>query len=275
MTNTPISGVQKKLKRSAFAFDYNNFEQLNKISSENNLAAIIMEVSRNTKPKKNFLKKIRDLATKKNIVLIFDECTSGFRETYGGLHLKFGVNPDLALFGKALGNGYAINAILGKKSIMEFSNKTFMSSTFWTERIGPTAANKTLDIMEKYKTWEFLTNQGIYIKEQWKKIADNNNVKINIEGLNALPKFSFLEENNILKTFITQEFLKNQLLALNSIYICIDHTKSQLKQYFEIMDKIFYKINLQKKRGHPIINLLDGKPSIFGLREEVNKKLKI
>ena len=75
-----------------------------------------MEVERNIKPKNNFLQKVRKIADENNIVLVFDECTTGFRETFGGLHLKYGVNPDMMILGKALGNGYAITAILGKKN---------------------------------------------------------------------------------------------------------------------------------------------------------------
>ena len=67
------------------------------------------------KPKNNFLKKVKDLAKKNKLILIFDEITSGFHDNFGGLHLKFGINPDLAIFGKALGNGFPISAIIGKK----------------------------------------------------------------------------------------------------------------------------------------------------------------
>ena len=103
------------MKSSAFPFNFNSLKDIKKIISQNNLAAIVMEVSRNFRPNINFLKEIRKLSQKKNIVLIFDECTSGFRETYGGLHKKYKINPDLAIFGKALGNGYAITSIIGKK----------------------------------------------------------------------------------------------------------------------------------------------------------------
>ena len=110
-----------------------------------------MEVSRNMGPEDNFLHKIRKLASEKNIVLIFDECTSGFRQSFGGLHKIYGVEPDMAVFGKALGNGYAITAVIGQREVMEVAQSTFISSTFWTERIGPVAALKTLEIMEKEK----------------------------------------------------------------------------------------------------------------------------
>src|SRR4029077_19095958 len=102
------------------------------------LAAIIMEVSRNQGPAEGFLTRVRDLATRRGIVLIFDECTSGFRQTYGGLHQLYGVEPDMAMFAKALRNGFAKNASVGRPAVMEAAQSSFISSTFWTERIGPT-----------------------------------------------------------------------------------------------------------------------------------------
>ena len=94
---------------------------------------------------------MRDIATENKIILIFDECTSGFRETFGGLHKKYGVEPDIAIFAKALGNGYAISACIGRQEFMQAAQQTFISSTFWTERIGPTAALKTLEIISDDK----------------------------------------------------------------------------------------------------------------------------
>ena len=136
MNNLPIDGVPKNLKNTVFSFDYNNFDQLSKIVKKHRIGVIKMEVKRTSEPKNNFLEKVRKLATKNNIVLIFDECTSGFRQTFGGMHKFYSVEPDMAIFGKALGNGYAINAVLGKRAVMECATKSFISSTFWTERIG-------------------------------------------------------------------------------------------------------------------------------------------
>ena len=76
-----------------------------------------MEVIRNVEPSDDFLQRVRKLATDKNIVLIFDECTSGFRECFGGLHKKYGVNPDIAVYGKTLGNGYAVSAVVGREEV--------------------------------------------------------------------------------------------------------------------------------------------------------------
>ena len=96
--------------------------------------------------------------------MIFDECTTGFRQTFGGLHKDVGVNPDIAIFGKALGNGYAINAVVGSKKVMMKAQDSFMSSTFWTERIGSVAALETLKEMEKLKSWNLITKKGIKVQ---------------------------------------------------------------------------------------------------------------
>ena len=142
--------------------------------------------------------------------MIFDECTSGFRETFGGLHKKYNVEPDMAMFGKALGNGYAITAVIGNKDIMKFAEETFISSTFWTERIGSVAALKTLQIMEKEKSWDVITEKGKNINDEWKKLALKHNLTIKVFGLPSMTSFQIDSKNWIkYKTYITQEMLKS------------------------------------------------------------------
>ena len=233
-------GVYKKLRGSIFPFQYNDFVGLKKLLNKHRDIGIIkMEVIRNVRPKNNFLKKVQKLAKDRKIILIFDECTSGFRENLGGIHLKYNVIPDICILGKALGNGYAINAILGKKEIMDQANNTFISSIFWSEASGFTAALKTLEIMKKNKSWRYITNLGKYIKKKWTEISKKNNVRISIRGLDPLPSFIFKNNNLIYKTFITQEMLKNKILATNTIYVSISHNKKNLKKYFNFFNKIF------------------------------------
>jgi glutamate-1-semialdehyde aminotransferase/spore coat polysaccharide biosynthesis protein SpsF (cytidylyltransferase family) len=267
MRNLPIEGVQKNLKNSAFVFEYNNFDQLKKIVSQNNIGTVIMEVSRNEPPKKNFLENVRKLTKNKNIVLIFDECTSGFRETFGGLHLKYKINPDIVTFGKALGNGYAVNAVLGTESVMDYANSTFISSTFWTERIGSVAGLKTLEIMEKIKSWKTISSLGRKIKIKWEALAKKHKLKLTIQGLDALPRFDFDNKNNLYyKTFIAQEFLKKKILASNSIYLCTEHNINMFNNYFNILDKIFFTINRSIEDRLDPAALLNGPVCKGGIR---------
>ena len=261
------NGVPKGLMGTVIPFTFNNTKQIEEIVANNELAAIKMEVQRNEPPSKEFLEIIRNLCTQKNIVLIFDECTSGFRETFGGIHKKYGINPDIAMFGKALGNGYAITAVIGKESVMDAVQKTFISSTFWTERIGPSAALKTLEIMEKLKSWEIITKTGKKIKTNWDKLAEENNLKIKHKGLPSLAGFDFDNEYNLkYKTFITQEMLKEGYLASNSIYVSISHDERILDRYFDKLSSIFYKLSLCSSGTLDLDELLIGEVCHSGFR---------
>ena len=267
MKDAPISGVPKNLKNTVFPFEYNNFSQLKKIVKENEIGVIKMEVKRNLEPTNNFLKKVRKLASDNNIVLIFDECTSGFRQTFGGMHKQYNLEPDMAIFGKALGNGYAINAIIGKRSVMENTSKSFISSTFWTERIGPTAALETLKIMEKLKSWEQITSIGKKIKNKWYLLAKQNKIDLVVQGIDALPNFYFNSNNNLsYKTLITQEMLKRKILASNIVYCSIAHKKNILEKYFDVLNDVFYKISKVEKNQNLIDDFLKSKRSISGMR---------
>jgi glutamate-1-semialdehyde aminotransferase len=226
-----------------------------------------MEVHRNEEPRNHFLSKVRKLASDKNIVLIFDECTSGFRKTFGGLHKYYKITPDIAIFGKALGNGYAINAVIGKKSIMDKTNNTFISSTFWTERIGPTAALATLREMEKIKSWDVISSIGKKIKKQWSSISKINSVSIDIQGIDALPNFIYKSKNHLkYKTFVTQEMLKRKILASNSIYCSISHTDKVMNKYFDLLNEVFYKISKIEKNELNLEDCLKSPVCLSGLR---------
>tara|TARA_B100000787_G_C16199227_1_gene303601 strand:+ start:12549 stop:14576 length:2028 start_codon:yes stop_codon:yes gene_type:complete len=252
------NGVPKSLLDTVFPFTYNNYTQLETLVNNHDIGVIKMEVSRNIEPKDNFLQRVRKLATDRGIVLIFDECTSGFRETFGGLHKKYNVEPDMAMFGKALGNGYGITATIGKREIMEAAQSTFISSTFWTERIGPTAALATLKVMEQIKSWETVTKTGLDIRKGWQKLADQHDLKINHWGMPALTGFTFQSEHALLyKTLITQEMLGKGYLAGNSVYVCIDHTPDVVEGFFQALDPIMELIK-QCEDGRNIMSLLKG-----------------
>jgi len=237
------NGVPKNLKNSVYPFHYNNFEELEEIVNTHNIGVIKMEVVRNMGPEDNFLHKVRELATRKNIVLIFDECTSGFRETYGGLYKKYGVEPDMAVYGKTIANGYALTAVVGRKEIMEAAQTTFISSTFWTERIGPAAALKTLELMKEYRSWEVITETGNIVRKGWQELADAHGLKIAIAGLPSLSTYSFRSDNaQKYKTFITQEMLQKGFLASTNFYASIAHRQEDIDRYFAALDGVYKTI---------------------------------
>lgn len=231
-------GVPKKLLKTVFPFRYGNFNELKKICKKNKIGTIKMEVCRTSYPNITFLKKVRKFADKNKIVLIFDECTTGFRETLGGLHKKVNIKPDLCIFGKALGNGYPITAVIGKKNIMDCVKSTFISSTFWSERAGYAAALKTIEIMEKKRTWKKITRIGNKIQKRWKKIFQKEKLDVKINGIPSLANFTFSNNHQKYKTFITQEMLKQNILASNLVYCSVAHTDRVLEKYFIQFEKI-------------------------------------
>lgn len=238
------AGVPRDLKGTVIPFTYNNLAELEEIVKGNpDLGAVKMEVTRNIGPKKGYLEGVRELCNKHNIVLIFDECTSGFRETLGGIHKKHRVEPDMCMFGKALGNGYAVTAVLGRREIMEAAQKTFISSTFWTERIGSAAALATIDEMERLKSWEIVTRQGRKITRRWQDLGKELKLPLITAGLPALTSFSIQSDEWLKhKTYITQEMLKKGVLAGHSVYVCTEHTDEVIDQYFEAFTPILSKI---------------------------------
>ena len=255
------AGVPRSLEGTTIPFLYNDFDSLEKIIQSGEVGVVKMEVFRTQEPKKNFLKKVRDLCDENEIILIFDECTSGFRKTFGGLHLDYGVDPDMAMFGKALGNGYAITAVVGRKEIMDYAQSTFISSTFWTERIGPSAAIACLEEMQNIQSWKIITNIGSDIKKRWISLSKKYDLDLNVYGLDALAGFTFPHKDNLkYKTYVTQEMLKKGFLANNLVYCSICHKDEEIEEYFEALEPIFEKIR-ECQVDLNIDSILDSGPS--------------
>lgn len=253
------AGVPKNLRNTIHPFHYNNIEELKQIVATKDIGVIKMEVVRNFGPENNFLQEVRKLATDNGIVLIFDECTSGFRETFGGIYLKYGVEPDVCMFGKTIGNGYALTAVVGRRSIMEAAQKTFISSTFWTERIGPTAALKTLEVMEKLKSWERITEIGARMQQGWKDLANQHALNISVAGIPSLSTYGFNYPDALAyKTFITQEMLKKGILASTNFYAAVVHGNAEFERYFTELDPIFGTIKKCMEGALSVHDLLEG-----------------
>ena len=240
------NGVSKSFKGTVIPFHYNNIDSLKKIflKNKNKVGIIIMEPMRESKPKNRFLYQVKKIAKKNNCILIFDEITSGFKNNYGGLHLNFNVNPDIAIFGKSLGNGYPISAIIGKKKIMNKSQDTFISSTMWTERLGFIAAIETLKKMKKLNVQKKLVTYGKLIKKNWIYLAKKNDLDISTYGLDAIPSFSFNYKNNkVISTYFIQEMLKRGFLASTTIAITNSYNRKIIKNYLNNVNKVFAKIS--------------------------------
>jgi len=239
------AGVPRGLKGTALPFHYNRLEELEEIVSEHEkeLAAIIMEPERGMAPEPGFLESVRKIASATGAVLIFDEITSGFRMNTGGIHLRFGVNPDMAVFAKSMANGYSMAAVIGKEEVMEAAQSTFISSTNWSERTGPVAALATIRKFERENVAEHLINIGEKIQNGWKEAADGAGLMIDVTGIPPLSHFSFEYENDLaISTLFTQEMLKRGFLAWNQFKSSYAHKDIHVEKYLKEVRGVFAEI---------------------------------
>jgi glutamate-1-semialdehyde aminotransferase len=243
-------GIPKELKNTAFPFNYGNYEKFDEIIGNfgDELGVVIMEVQRYKSLDIDFLKHIRKITTDLGIVLIFDEISSGFRVNIGGMHLLHGVNPDMAVFGKALGNGFPISAILGNETVMSSAQNTFISSSYWTERTGYVAALKTLEFYEEKNVIQIISKTGMYIRKGLSDIFDKTKLNISVSGgLDSVVAMDIQEENPLLlKTIFIQEMLDRGFLASNLIYVSFAHTHDIIDKYLENALEVFQLIASHK-----------------------------
>lgn len=234
-------GVPRGLQGTALPFHYNNIDELKAIVKRHKIGTIIMEPVRETEPENNFLKKVRRIANQAGAVLIFDEITSGFRMTVSGAHTRYGVTPDIVLYGKGLGNGYPMSVVVGKKKIMEAAQNTFISSTYWTERIGPTAAIATLKKTKEKNVPRHLVATGKTIIRGWKSLAKKHGLKITTFGIPPLAHFRFEygDKNQPLLTLFNQEMLERGFITTNAVYASYAHKKTHVKQYLNTVNQVF------------------------------------
>jgi glutamate-1-semialdehyde 2,1-aminomutase len=260
------AGVPNSLRGSALPFHYNQLDELKDIISAHGkeIAAVVMEPQRNAEPDPGFLEGCKRLAQDCGAVLIFDEISAGFRINTGGIHLCHGVAPDVAVFSKALGNGYAIAAVIGTAAVMEAAQQSFISSTNWTERIGPVAALATIEKHERLDVGTRLTELGMAVQAGWRMHAEAHGLAISVGGLPPLSHFEFeigdpLEQ----KALFVQEMIDRGILASTLYYAMYAHTEGDVREYLEAVDEAFSTVATAAVEGR-VREMLRGMPAAAG-----------
>ncbi len=238
-------GVPRELRGTAYPFKYNDIDSFLQLvkKHKNKIGVVVLESIRNYYPDEGFIKKIREIVSDLKAVLIVDEITAAFRLNIGGAHLLFDLVPDIAVFAKGISNGFPMAAIIGKKNIMEVAQDTFISSTYWTDRIGPAAALAAIKKMSQENVPQHLIQAGKKIQNAWKDIAYKHGLTIDISGIYPLGHFSFRHKNNLeLKTLFTQLMLEKGFLATTSFYASFAHRDILVAKYIDAVNEAFYLI---------------------------------
>ncbi len=230
------NGVPVELAGTALPFRYNRLDELEAIvdSAGDRLAAVVMEPTRHEQPAEGFLAGVRALADRVGAVLVFDEITSGFRFALGGAHIDLGVEPDMAVFGKALGNGHPMAAVVGRRAVLDAAEESFISSTFWTEGVGPTAALATLARMKSRDVPAHLERVGGRLGAGLSALAKERDVPLRVHGHPALSVWSFDHpQGATLGTLFTVKMLDRGILSGAGFYTSLAHESRHVDRFLD------------------------------------------
>lgn len=260
-------GVPRVLAKTSLPFSYGDIEKFEKIINNNKgeIGVIIMEVSRHKELNVEFLKHVKKVAQKIGAVLIFDEVSSGFRASIGGLHLLTDINPDIVVLGKAMGNGYPISAVVGTRKVMDCAQDSFISSSLWTERIGYVACLATIEVFENNNVVKHISDVGNYLKKGLNKIFTDLLLNAEVVGLPSCPIIDIHDDTLIIQTIFNQEMLKRGYLTSNVIYISLMHNKKIIDKYLKNARDVFNMIS-EYKKGNKLKKLLKGPLRHSGFR---------
>ena len=253
------AGVPKELAGTCLPFHYGKIDELESIVKLNpDLGVICIEVQRGGSVDLEFLSAVRRIADEISAVLIFDEISSGFRMSVGGIYKNYGLEPDMVILGKALGNGFGISAVLGKREVMQATQKSFISSSYWTERTGYVAALATIKQFEERDVIAYLSDIATHLREEFKKHISADVVAL--DGLHTVPTIIFKHQSPVLaKTYFTQEMLKRGYLASTVIYLSYAHTKKIIDAY--ILEVIEVTAEIERKSTSQLTDALNGPAS--------------
>jgi glutamate-1-semialdehyde aminotransferase len=236
------NGVPRGLGGTAIPFSVNDIESLRATirGKESEIAAIIIEPARGEDSSIANVQALRDIASELGAVLIFDEITSGYRMCAGGIHRRYGVYPDMAVFAKSMANGYAMSAILGTEKVMQAAQSTFISSTNWTDRVGPAAALATLKKYQATQADKHIMDIGEKTKTIWRDAAVKTGLSITVTGLPSLVAFAFnSEKSQELNTRFVIEMLRRGFLGFRQFKPSLAHGKAELAQYAIAVHEVF------------------------------------
>jgi glutamate-1-semialdehyde 2,1-aminomutase len=246
------AGVPRSLRETALPFRYNRLDELEAIVNANQgqIAAIVLEPGRDEPPQPGFLESVRRIATDIGAVLVFDEVTSGFRMTAGGMHLTMGVQPDLATFAKGIANGYAMAALVGRGHIMEAAQSTFISSTNWTERIGPTAALATITKFRRENVADHLIRVGTAVVAGWQKAGAAAGLDVHTSKIPALNHFRIAHrDEHAMQTLFSQLMLERGFLASSNFRPSFAHQPEHIEQYVAATTDVFAHLAESARAG--------------------------
>ncbi|GAJ27108.1 glutamate-1-semialdehyde aminotransferase [Liquorilactobacillus sucicola DSM 21376 = JCM 15457] len=252
----PDAGIPEKIRKLTVRVPYGRADLYEENIKKGNVAAIMVtpiyhELMEKIYYDKKFLEDLRELSTKYDIPLIFDEVRSGFRTSLGGAAEYIGVTPDITCLSKAIANGYILGAVSGKTKLLQMvakgggTNGTYISSTFFLNSLEMVAANKTIAFYIENNVNDEINRKGEYFSQKIDEIIEKHHAPMINAGIPSMPSFLFDkkilgEELWAASTFTLFSYLIRSGIFMHPYhqsYIAYRHTKKDLDKALNALDK--------------------------------------
>jgi glutamate-1-semialdehyde 2,1-aminomutase len=234
-------GVPRELRGTSVPFRYNDLESLKAAVDRlgGNLAAVVMEPMRSQWPKDDFVAKAAAICRAAGAVFVVDEVSSGLRFGFPGALSRLGVQPDLVAYAKAMGNGFPFGAIVGTGEVFKAAGASFVSSSFWTDGVGPAAALAVLEKVGRLRVHEVVWERGERLQAGLRQIAGRHPAcRLVVGGMPAVPTMTFDlgADAALASTLFARKMCQKGFLVGTNYYVMLAHEEAMIAQLLEAMD---------------------------------------
>lgn len=240
-------GVPRELAGTSVPFKYNDLESFQSAlrQLDGRLAAVVMEPMRSELPRDGFLDKVKAACHAVGAVLVIDEVTSGWRFGFPGACGKLGLEPDIAVYAKALSNGFPSGAIIGRQEIMDAANASFISSSYWTDGVGSAAALACVRKMQRRGVQGYAWSLGERLQARLREIAQRHPIlKLSIGGQPAAPSLAFGlgADAPAAKALYLRRMLARGWISSTQLYVMGAHDEALVESFTSALDEVMASV---------------------------------
>jgi len=234
-------GVPRELKGTSVPFRYNDLASLDAALAQlgGNLAAVVMEPMRSQVPQDDFIAKVAARCRAAGGIFVVDEVTSGLRYGFPGALARLGIEPDLVVYAKAMSNGFPFGVVLGRDDVMQAADGSFISSSYWTDGVGPAAALAVLAKVQHLGVFDLLWERGAHLQDSLRSVAARHPLcQVVVGGMPTTPTFTFRlgADAPLAQTLYVRKMRQRGFLVAGYIYLMLAHTDRDLADLIEAID---------------------------------------